>query len=233
MREALARSDRDFLSEETGREPSEFLATVQFILHRPIEVVGVLAMVGLSITIVVNALVMQVGAHPAPIFPRAEAPPPAVARRAEPSPERLALVRAVQEELAARGLYEGPADGLAGPKTAAAIRFFQDGAGLEADGQASEALLQDLKRAPAARRTDPIAGLITASTPEPPARRLLAIERALAILGYGPLKVDGVMSDDTRAAIARFEAERGLPVTGEPSARLAKDLGEMSGVGME
>jgi peptidoglycan hydrolase-like protein with peptidoglycan-binding domain len=234
VREALARSDRDFLSEDAAAEPSEVLATLQFILRRPIEVAGVLAMVGLSLAIGVNALVMQTGAHPAPIFAAREAERLPV-KPAQPavSPERLALVRAIQEELAARGLYDGPADGLAGPKTAAAIRFFQDGGGLLVDGQPSEELLEQLRAAPATRKVDPIANLITASTPAPPARRLLAVERALAILGYGPIKVDGQMNADTTGAIKRFQQDRGLPVNGEVTPRLLRELSEMSGVPVE
>jgi peptidoglycan hydrolase-like protein with peptidoglycan-binding domain len=238
VREALARSDRDFLSEDAANEPSEFLATMQFILRRPIEVAGVLTMVGLTVCIIVNALALQTGPHPAPIFPRGQAALETVPARppqelSAAALERLALVRTVQTELAARGLYDGAADGLAGPKTEAAIRFFQDGAGLEVDGLASTELLAELQKAPAARKRDAIATLITASTPSPPTRRLVGIERALAILGYGPLKVDGLMDANTSAAIERFESDRGLPVTGAVSARLARELAEMSGVSVE
>lgn len=55
------------------------------------------------------------------------------------------LVRDVQLGLAGRGLYVGPSDGLPGPKTTAAILFFQESEGLEQTGEASVDLLSRLK----------------------------------------------------------------------------------------
>lgn len=55
------------------------------------------------------------------------------------------LIREVQQALAKRGLYDGPADGLTGPKTTAAILFFQESEGLEQTGDASVGLLARLK----------------------------------------------------------------------------------------
>ena len=55
------------------------------------------------------------------------------------------LIREVQQALAKRGLYDGPADGLTGPKTTAAILFFQESEGLEQTGDASVGLLAKLK----------------------------------------------------------------------------------------
>jgi peptidoglycan hydrolase-like protein with peptidoglycan-binding domain len=55
------------------------------------------------------------------------------------------LIREVQQALARRGLYDGPADGLTGPKTTAAILFFQESEGLQQTGEASVDLLARLK----------------------------------------------------------------------------------------
>lgn len=52
------------------------------------------------------------------------------------------LVRALQERLNDIGLDPGPADGIYGPRTAAAIREFQASDGLVPDGRISEHLLQ-------------------------------------------------------------------------------------------
>ncbi|MBT8212503.1 MAG: peptidoglycan-binding protein [Acidimicrobiia bacterium] len=43
-------------------------------------------------------------------------------------------VMALQKSLAAMGLNPGPADGIFGPKTEAAVKAFQEKAGLAADG---------------------------------------------------------------------------------------------------
>jgi peptidoglycan hydrolase-like protein with peptidoglycan-binding domain len=58
----------------------------------------------------------------------------------QPSP----LVASVQRGLTARGLYDGPADGLTGPKTTAAILFFQETEGLDMTGEPSQALVERL-----------------------------------------------------------------------------------------
>jgi peptidoglycan hydrolase-like protein with peptidoglycan-binding domain len=51
-----------------------------------------------------------------------------------------------------------------------------------------------------------------------------AVQRALAISAYGPLREDGILGPDTREAIIRFERDRGLPPTGEVSDRLIMEL---------
>jgi len=54
------------------------------------------------------------------------------------------LVEDVQAALGRAGYDAGPADGIAGPRTANAITAYQRDNGLPADGQASAALLQHL-----------------------------------------------------------------------------------------
>lgn len=54
------------------------------------------------------------------------------------------LVRALQERLSELGTDPGPADGIYGPRTAAAIRQIQASEGLEPDGRISEHLLQNV-----------------------------------------------------------------------------------------
>ncbi|MCJ2091556.1 lytic murein transglycosylase [Methylobacterium sp. J-072] len=54
-------------------------------------------------------------------------------------------LRALQSGLAAAGLYDGPTDGRAGPKLREAVRRYQIGAGLPADGYASPALLAKVR----------------------------------------------------------------------------------------
>lgn len=52
-----------------------------------------------------------------------------------------AAITSVQRALTARGLYEGAADGVIGPRTEAAISRFQTSVGMQADGQVTEALV--------------------------------------------------------------------------------------------
>lgn len=55
-------------------------------------------------------------------------------------------------------------------------------------------------------------------------KSVMQAQRALAKLGYGPLKPDGQMGGATRAAIEKFERDRKLPVTGEAAGRTLREL---------
>jgi peptidoglycan hydrolase-like protein with peptidoglycan-binding domain len=58
-------------------------------------------------------------------------------------------------------------------------------------------------------------------------------QRALAKLGYGSTKVDGILGPETRLAVERFERERRLPVTGELGDRTARELSALTGIPVE
>jgi peptidoglycan hydrolase-like protein with peptidoglycan-binding domain len=209
-----------------------------------------------SVAILVNALFLQSGPHPAPLFKASPSPLAAGeatntvvavprARPAEPVPVKLdvpAVARTpveimadIQRELARRGFYDGSIDGVHGSKTDSAIRDFEQAAGMKPSVQANEALLQTIVRssieaprtaaAPAAGpgRNDAIGEMVSAS------RRVMALQRALAQYGYGQIKPTGIVDADTRAAIERFERERKLPVTGQPSDRVARELAGLTG----
>jgi peptidoglycan hydrolase-like protein with peptidoglycan-binding domain len=72
-------------------------------------------------------------------------------------------------------------------------------------------------------RIDPVGDLITTS------RRVAQIQRALTEYGYGQLKPTGIVGSDTQAAIQKFERDRKLPVTGQMSDRLVRELTAMTG----
>jgi peptidoglycan hydrolase-like protein with peptidoglycan-binding domain len=55
------------------------------------------------------------------------------------------------------------------------------------------------------------------------------VQRVLTQYGYGQLKPTGTIGSDTQAAIQKFERERKLPVTGQMSDRLVRDLVAMTG----
>jgi hypothetical protein len=56
-----------------------------------------------------------------------------------------------------------------------------------------------------------------------------AVQRALTEYGYGQLKPTGAIGADTQVAIQKFERERKIPVTGQMSDRLVRELGAMTG----
>jgi peptidoglycan hydrolase-like protein with peptidoglycan-binding domain len=219
-----------------------------------------LAAVAIAIgAILINALQLQPGPHPAPIFkirPRPVASADAAntlaslhARPADvapiradsgaPSPRgRADIVADIQRELAKRNFYDGVADGISGPKTDAAIRDFIQAAGLKVAAEPTEDLLRTLAhspvKAPPARgngtapRVDPIAELIA-----PSPKRVMAVQRALAEAGYAQLKPTGAFGPETQAAIEKFERDRKLPITGQISDRLMRELAALTGEPLE
>src|SRR5262245_61787860 len=148
-------------------------------------------------------------------------------RKAEaPARPAAEVVTDIQRELARRGFYDGAVDGRYGPRTDAAIRDFEQAAGLKGSIEPNEALLTAIKRSnakaskvssgtvgavprpPAPIRPDPINEVLA------PSKRVLAVQRALAEYGYGQIKPTGIIDAETKAAVERFERERNLTVTG-------------------
>jgi hypothetical protein len=76
-------------------------------------------------------------------------------------------------------------------------------------------------------KADPIADLIA------PAPRVTAVQRALNDYGYGPVKVTGSFGAETVASIQKFERDRKLPVTGQISPRLLRELAALTGRPLE
>lgn len=90
-----------------------------------------------------------------PATPEKPAPPAAIQPTVEPAaaarpPASTEQVLATQRLLARLGYRPGPADGLLGPRTRAAVRSFQEEAGLAADGEVTAGLLQRLQARAAA-----------------------------------------------------------------------------------
>ena len=203
------------------------------------------------LAIFVNALYLQKGPHPAPIFaarPLLIEPAPVPPPLAQNVPSRLApggvalnrvrLTTEIQRELTRRGFYDGAADGIWGAKTDAAARDFLQASGLKINSEPSASLLHAVvaskAKAPNTRaaavepvRNDPIAELIA------PSKRILAIQRALSDFGYGQIKPTGVYDPETRAAIEKFERDRRLPPTGQISDRFVRELAGMTGRPLE
>jgi peptidoglycan hydrolase-like protein with peptidoglycan-binding domain len=66
-----------------------------------------------------------------------------------------------------------------------------------------------------------------------PSKRVVAVQRALAEYGYGQIKPTGLVDAETQAAIEKFERERKLPVTGQPSDRVTRELAALTGRPLE
>ena len=258
-----------------SRAVRTFMATAALIGRHPRAVGGLVVFGVIFSFIAANALWYQPRRHPAPFLAtraddgkttartsdRAHANEPGVTvfrieRQSEEEAQRAAekakpseLVRQIQQGLAGRGLYDGPADGLTGPRTEAAILFFEQTEGMTETGEASEAILERLT-AVASAPAESDAGIQTASTskaPEDEVAALIAandalpsvaipadrppspalvmkIQKALSGMAYTNVAIDGIAGEETRAAIRAFEKSYRLPVTGEPSERVLDKL---------
>ncbi|MBX4908193.1 MULTISPECIES: peptidoglycan-binding domain-containing protein [Rhizobium] len=75
---------------------------------------------------------------------------------AAPAQQPSELVMDIQQQLVRRGLYNGIADGIIGPRTSAAILFFQETVGMAQTGEATPEVLAALKTDAAGPSTVPV-----------------------------------------------------------------------------
>src|SRR5262249_30183198 len=169
------------------------------IAQHPREFVAIVMSTVAVFAIVINALFLQKGPHPAPIF----AARPMLQKEAmlplRPSGNqshlgsdlaaqaRVQLIGNIQRELSRKGFYDGPSDGIWGSKTDTAVRDFLQASGAKVNPEANESLLRAISNyvvkpattaaAPSPPATDPIAKLIA------PSKRIVSIQRALADFG--------------------------------------------------
>ena len=248
MRTAAARAnDNEFSGRSLARLPLVLLALVmRVVLRRPRDAMAIAVAGVAAIAILVNALFMQSGPHPAPIFANKAVPvaaplssPAAASQRkaadakVEVARPRSDIVAEIQRELVKHGFYDGTTDGVYGPKTDAAIRDFEQAAGLRPSAEPNDVLLATITRSSikaqpvAIQRNDPIAALLA------PSARIVAVQRALTDFGYGPVKPTGIYDTETRGAIERFEKARRRPLTGQVSDLLVRDLAALTGRPLE
>jgi peptidoglycan hydrolase-like protein with peptidoglycan-binding domain len=272
-RSKRVRVDRD---EEEARA-SRVLAIVRGLGWSPRDIIGFAFATAATIAVLVNALFLQSGPHPAPIFrggllpvasaettstvvptlprprPHDAAVVPAVIKTDTPAvvkidappaakPEAPAagprspgeIIADIQRELGRRGFFEGAADGFYGPKTDMAVRDFERAAGLKSSAEPNEALLRTITRSNV-RATKPVAlgnapvPPRTVPNPEPASKRIAAVQRALSDYGYAQIKPSGSVDAETKAAIEKFERERKLPITGQVSDRVVRELTSLTG----
>lgn len=173
-------------------------------------VAGLLAFAAVS-AIVANALFLQAGPHPAPMF--GTVPPVSAPVSILPRP------RPPEAHVAA------PEQRLAEPKAA--------------ESKSPDSMANLVKTTTGAAAAPPTAAPRPPAPIPPPSRvettqstgsrRVAAVQRALTEYGYGQLKASGTFSPETQAAISKFERDRKMPVTGQVSDRLVRELSAMIG----
>ncbi|MDP1529761.1 MAG: peptidoglycan-binding domain-containing protein [Rhodoferax sp.] len=196
---------------------------MRILLHSPKDMVaGLLAFAAVS-AIIANALFLQAGRHPSPMFGTVTRMPAAAVAPASPLPRPRPV------EAAARLTDPTPSDARAEPR------------GTDPKSDPKSDPMTNLVKATAAPQPAP-SGVVrppapipassrheTIASQTPASRRVAAVQRTLTEYGYGQLKPTGTVGSDTQAAIQKFERERKLPVTGLMSDRLVKELAVMIG----
>ena len=187
--------------------PAERGLLLRALLYSPKDLVaGLVAFAAVS-AIISNAIFMQAGRHPSPMFGSTVVMPLSSQPVVNPLPRPRPLD-------AAR-----PAD------TGLDSSLF-DGKPVETRPRAEPAA--PMKAAPSAASRaavvrDPVGDLINNT------RRVSSVQRALTEYGYGQLKTTGNVGPETQAAIQKFERERKMPVTGHMSDRLVRELATVTG----
>jgi hypothetical protein len=225
LREALARTDNDFVMSEPRRK-SPKRSGVSGFLRRPKLIAGFAAkhanfvmaaiFAGLLAAVLLNALIWQKSPHPAPIFARQVAIENNAALK---SPE-------AQSDVAPSAPVARPLAPTAAPSvTAEQTPTTPHGR----DPMAEAAELQAQK--PVAAR-DPIAQLLKPAPPSESSKSVLAAQHALVKLGY-VVKTDGTAGPAFRQALEKFERDRGLPVHGNLTPKIMRELRAQSGIAVE
>lgn len=246
MREALARTDHDFVLSGPRRRHAKRLDIFGF-LQKPKQAIAFAArhanltvgiiFAGLLGVVVVNALVWQKSPHPAPLFAHTMPVEPAieakstiesktVKARIEPVPVPVPEPAPVSTAVTQPAVSPQPAEK----------------APMMLHGRDPMAEAASLPSQKPATGHDPIAQILKSNTSSQPkaaasqpidsSRSILAAQRALMKLGY-VVKPDGAAGPAFRQALELFERDRNLPIRGTLSPKVIHELSAQSGISVE
>jgi Putative peptidoglycan binding domain len=187
---------------------------MQIVFHSPKDTLAGAVALTAVLAIIVNALFLQAGRHPSPLFATVLPATRSVAEpQSTPKPAPVAVAPA-QQVVASPQVRPG-------------------------DSLGNLVRSTSVPAAPAPTAPRPPAVIPQAATPQAtaPAKadptvssaRVAAVQRALTDYGYGQIKATGSVGADTQAAIQKFERERKLPLTGQVSERLVRELSLATG----
>ncbi|WP_454649158.1 peptidoglycan-binding protein [Bradyrhizobium liaoningense] len=198
---------------------------LRVLLHSPKDTLAGLVAAAAISAIVANALFLQTGRHPAPMFGTViNLPAPSSVPLANPLPRPR------------------PVGADSSPLEPRATEFRVEPK--PAERAVEKAPEKPVEATASTRANDPMTSLVKATTSTPPAalrppapipaqspaaRRIAGVQRALSEYGYGNLKITGTMGGETQSAIQKFEREHKMPVTGQVSDRLLRELGAAIG----
>jgi len=191
---------------------------MRMLLHSPKDMIaGALAFAAVS-AIIANALFLQAGRHPSPMFGTAVAIPAAVLAPASPlpRPRPVEAARVMEPSPAESKPVEARTESRNEPRAADPMTTLVKSTAVP---QAPSGAARPPAPVPASSRNDPASN----------SRRVAAVQRTLTEYGYGQLKPTGTVGSETQAAIQKFERDRKIPMTGQISDRLVRELAAMTG----
>ena len=227
------------------------LWAISVYMRQPLRNTALAALVGLSAMAGSNALYKQSHHHPAPLFGTFEAAEPVAPRKAKsavlPAKRPLKLAQPVssettgsvdepatmpqlighddvlmlQQKLSDLGMFTGSVDGLFGPRTAKAIKAFEQSTGRTPRGLLTPAVvasIRDAQAAPPPIATPDAAPIVTAKA-ELPAVVTAAAEppsQALALVESKPLPAPAPLLAPKAAATQMATAEPAGDVAAQP-----------------
>ncbi len=229
---------------------------MRILLHSPKDMVaGLLAFAAVT-AIVTNALFLQAGPHPSPMFGSVvvmPAPTPSSSSVSSPAPPSVSpLPRPRPVEVSPpeprQGELKSP-DAKPDLKAEAKVLDVKPPEVKVVEPRTPDSMTSLVKASTASTPTASIPATsmpaTTSAVLRPPApipaahndgglaaggsRRIAAVQRALTEFGYGQLRPSGIEGPDTRIALAKFERDRRLPVTAQISDRLIRELSTMTG----
>ncbi len=218
---------------------------MRILLHSPKDMVaGLLAFAAVT-AIIANALFLQAGPHPSPMFGSvvvmpAPTPSPSMSSPAPAAASPLPRPRPVEASPAEpRPVELKSSEAKPDLKAEAKTLDVKPPEVKVVDSKPSESMSSLVKAATASMPAT------TSTILRPPApipvvhndnglaaggsRRVAAVQRALTEFGYGQLRASGVEGPDTKIALAKFERDRKLPATAQISDRLIRELSAMTG----
>ena len=208
---------------------------------------GALAFAAIG-AIITNALFLQAGRHPSPMFGSSVVTLPAPVTNPLPRPRPVELAVRPAEPPEAKPVEAKSVDirtsdhktvdsrtadpksadpKSADPMTNLVVKSTSSAPAAASNVATPAAKPPTLAAAPSHVMRPPAS--IPASSHSAAARRIASVQRALTENGYGQLKPTGAVGADTQAAITKFERNRKLPVTGQMSDRLVRELTAMTG----
>ncbi len=201
---------------------------MRILLQSPKDTIAGAFAFAVVVAIIANALFLQAGRHPSPMFGSTVAMPAALATvNLLPRPRpveadtaqiepKLADPKPVEPKVAEPRVVEPKPDAKSADPLANLVKA------TSAAPMVSSNIARPPAPIPVSSRSETIANPSVS-------RRVAAVQRALTEFGYGQLKPTGAIGTDTQAAIQKFERERKIPVTGQMSDRLVRELTAMIG----